>query len=143
VMDPLSGAASVIAVVELSSTVLDLCRNYISKVKKAKEDIQRLSSEVEAFSMVLVRLKGLVHGPEAAKLPTSGSLDQVIQQCHDELEGLKEKLNPNLSNSQQKMKRFGLRALKWPLTRKEVDETIAALEKHKATLNTTLSLDQM
>jgi hypothetical protein len=142
-MDPLSGAASVIAVVELSSTVLDLCRKYISKVKNAKQDIQRLSSEIEAFSKVLVRLKDLVQGPEAAKLPTSGSLDQVIQQCHDELEGIKEKLDPNPGKSQQKMKRFGLRALKWPLTRNEVDETIAVLDKHKATLNTALSLDQM
>lgn len=142
-MDPLSGAASVIAVIQLSSTVLDLCKQYISKVKKAKEDIQRLNTEVEAFSAVLVRLKDLLHGPEAAKLPTSGSLDQVIQQCHDELEGLKQKLNPNRGKSRQKMKCFALRALKWPLTRKEVDETIVALEKHKTTLNTALSLDQL
>jgi hypothetical protein len=41
-MDGLSGAASIIAVVEISAKVVSLCVQYSVAVKDAKRDIERL-----------------------------------------------------------------------------------------------------
>lgn len=39
------------------------------------------------------------------------------------------------------MKRFGMRALKWPLTSNEVDEKVKMLEGYLLVFNTALHLD--
>ena len=43
-MDPLSGVASVIAVIDVGSKVLKLCSQYYTTVKDAKDDIGRLKT---------------------------------------------------------------------------------------------------
>ena len=48
----------------------------------------------------------------------------------------------DIGGKDSKMKQFGLRALKWPLTSKEVDKTLLAIERHKATFSLALNTDQ-
>lgn len=139
--DPLSGAASAIAVVQISTKTLELCWKYISEVKDAKEDIERLRDEVEAFQTVLEKLQDLIKRSTAAQLSTMGSLQNPLDSCLSQLNDLNKKLQPR--TGQKTMRRLGLRALKWPLTKKDVDKTVAVLQRHKATFNTALNLDQV
>jgi polyhydroxyalkanoate synthesis regulator phasin len=139
-MEALGGAASVIAVIDISAKILSLCGQYISAVKNAKEDIERLSREVAAIQDVLNRVKELSHGRDAAKLPTLAGLTKEIDRLSSELVDLEGRLAPG--KGRRFMKRLGMQDLKWPLKRGEVDRFITALERHKTTINLALNTDQ-
>jgi hypothetical protein len=138
-MDGLSAAASVIAVVQISGQVFDLCRTYYSEVRDARTDIQRLCDEVTSLQNVLTNVTHLT----SAKLPILDFLNQPngpVQQCLTELITLAAKLNPG--QEKDKMRQFGLRALKWPFSSKDVDKAITAIGRHKTTFNLALAADQ-
>jgi hypothetical protein len=56
IIDGLSGAASVIAVVDISAKVASLCFQYLVAVKDAKADIERLHRKVTDINNVLEKL---------------------------------------------------------------------------------------
>lgn len=139
-MDPLSSAASVITVVQISKEILTACGKYALDVKDAKKDIERLSSEVKALHGVLNRVKDLAEGQDTATLPTFQTITAAIAQCLSELVELKTHLDPG--KKRQAMNRLGLRALKWPFKSEDVNKLLEALERHKATINLALTTDQ-
>lgn len=142
-MDGISAAASIIAVIQISGQVINLCRTYYSGVRGAKMDIQRLREEITSLQTVLTKVADLANAPDAAKLSTLGLLNQPdgpAQQCLTELITLAAKLSPG--QGKDTMKQFGLRALKWPFSSKDVDKTITTIERHKATFNLALAADQ-
>jgi hypothetical protein len=139
-MDGLSGAASVLAVIQISAQIFDACRTYYLQVKTARKDIQRLRDEIILLQDVLVSVADLA---DSASLPTLALLardEGPIQQCQKELLGLARRLDPG--QSKDEMRTFGLRALKWPFTSKEVDKAINTLERYKASFDFALSTDQ-
>jgi hypothetical protein len=124
-MDGLSAAASVIAVIQISAQVFTLCNDYFLVVKDARKDIQRLRDEVSSLHDVLENIAEMAEFPAAAKLSTLNILikpDGPMELCRRELERLKAKLDPG--HGQGKMKRFGLRALKWPFSSNDVEVTL-------------------
>ena len=141
-MDPLSAATSVIAVVQISGQVFGLCWEYYSEVKDAKEDIKRLRDEVKSLQDVVTKVADLVDAPTAkpSVMDLLSQPDGPVQQCLTELIKLAAKLNPG--QGKDTMKRFGLRALKWPFSSKDVDKAITTIERHKATFNLALTADQ-
>ena len=141
-MDGLSVVASVTAVVQISSQIFDLCRTYYMSVKDARTDIQRLRDEVTSLQDVLASVVDLVDVPGSSTLSTLNLFTQPdgpAQQCHDELLKLLSILDQG--QGKDKMKKFGLRALKWPLSSKDVDKVLQDLERHKATFNLALAAD--
>lgn len=133
-MDP----GTIIAVVEASDKVLSLIAKYYTDVKNAKADIEDLKTEVGACYNVLQKI--LVHSSNATKLLSLATLAPVIEGSLSDIENIKNKLDP--STGKRAMSRVGLRALKWPFTKNEVQEHIARLDRHKTTLNLALSSDQ-
>lgn len=143
-MDPLSGAASIIAVVHISGQVFDLCRTYYMGVKEARKDIQLLRDELTSLQDVLTNVADLAEDRDSVKLSILGLLNQPdgpVQQCQKDLAGLVAKLEPG--EGKGKMKQFGLRALKWPFSGKDVEKLLATLGRHKATFNLALTADQV
>ena len=143
-MDGLSRAASVIAVVQISAQVFDLCRTYYLEVKEARKDIQRLRDEVISLQDVLTNVADLAEDPGSAKpliLSLLNQHDGPVQQCQKDLIGLIAKLEPG--KGKNKMNQFGLRALKWPFTSKDVEKLLVMIERHKATFNLALTTDHM
>ncbi|KAI9776915.1 MAG: hypothetical protein M1839_009157, partial [Geoglossum umbratile] len=139
-MDGLSGAASIIAVVNLSATIASRCLQYSIAVKNAKEDIRSLQREVSRIRDVLGGAEELLGGPGELRLLTSQKLSDLLQECFVQLEELNRRLE--LSNTRKAMSRFGVRALKWPFTSKEVEKIIADLEGYKRTFSLALQVDQ-
>ncbi|MCJ1425618.1 hypothetical protein MMC29_003518 [Sticta canariensis] len=132
---------AVIAVIETSFSVLSLIAKYYSGVKKAREEVEGLKSEVEAFRNVLRKIQELVQTFNSAnKLSLSESLATVIESSSSDIEYIKNKLDP--SRGEKVMRRVGLRALQWPFTKEEVEEQIARLERYKTTLTLALNSDQ-
>lgn len=143
-MDGLSGAASVIAVIQISGQVFDLCRAYYLEVKEARKDIQRLRDEVTSLQDVLANVADLAEDPGSAKRSILSLLNQYdgpVQQCQKDLTGLIAKLEPGQGKNQ--MKQFGLRALKWPFTSKDVEKLLTDIGRHKATFNLALTADHV
>lgn len=141
-MDPLSGAASVIAVVQLAGSIFQICGQYLKNVKNATQDIQRFQEQIAALTKVLQSLYDLIRGSNGNTLTTMRDLINNIAKCSSVLEDLKVKIDPEIT--QQGVRRqWGLRAWKWPLARSEVDYTIKELDWYKATFSLSLQVDQV
>jgi hypothetical protein len=136
-MDGLSGAASVIAVIDISAKIAALCFQYSIAVKDAKNDIERIKKKVGDVKRVLEGIKKLINGSHQTRLSTTHDLFLSLEQCLLELGGLKSELE-----SGKAMSRFGARALKWPFTSKRVEKIVSSLEGHEHTFTLALQIDQ-
>jgi hypothetical protein len=119
-MDGLSGAANVIAVVDISAKIASLCFQYSVAVKKAKEDIGRLQRKVNDIKDVLGEVQQLLDGRDKTRLSATNQLLDSLKECFLQLEELKTRLEPG--KTRKAMSRFGVRALTWPFTSKEVEK---------------------
>ncbi|KAF2177552.1 vegetative incompatibility protein HET-E-1 [Zopfia rhizophila CBS 207.26] len=139
-MDGFSGAASVIAVVDISAKITSLCFQYSVSVKDAKTNIERLQMKVTNIKSVLEKIKQLLDGRHKARLSTTHELSDSLKQCFRELEDLKAELEPG--KTRKAMSRFGVRALKWPFTSKQVEKIVSSLERYEHDFALALQIDQ-
>ncbi|KAG6978863.1 hypothetical protein FOFC_18194 [Fusarium oxysporum] len=138
--ETLGVASSVIAVVDLSAKVFSLCLQYSREVKNAKDDIDRLHKEVAAFQDTTEKLKALLEEPRGRELKASQQLLSAIEDGHSMLGRLEHQLRP--STGRKAMRRFGVRALKWPFESKDVEGTIQNLERCRGSISLALNIDQ-
>jgi uncharacterized membrane protein len=139
-MDGLSGAASVIAVIDISTKITSICYQYAVDVKDAKNDIERVQRKVSDITHVLEKLKQLRDSQDRKRLSTTHGLSDSLKQCLRELEDMKAKLEPG--TTRKTMSRIGMRALKWPFTNKQVDKIVSILEGYQQTFMLALQVDQ-
>jgi hypothetical protein len=139
-MEPLSSAASIIAVIQLTESIVQICGTYISKVRDAKEDVIRLQQNTRALTVVLEALDNLLHEPKGSEMSTSQRLRSDITDCSSSLTSLKDKIDPE--TTQKPMRKWGFRAIKWPLKRTEVDKAVSDIERYKTLFSLGLQIDQ-
>lgn len=139
-MEALGGAASVIAVVDLSVKVTTLVFQYSKGVANARADVARLHSQAKSLDTTLQYAKRLVEGPDSPSLPASHDLADQFRGCQGELESLRAKIEPG--TARKTMRRFGLRALKWPFSSKETETIIRTLERYQLNIMSGLQIDQ-
>jgi hypothetical protein len=139
-MDGLSGAASVIAVIDMSAKITALCFQYSIAVKDAQNDIERIKKKVGDIKHILESIKELLDGSHKARLSTTHGLFKSLKQCLWELQELNEELEPG--KARKTMSRFGVRALKWPFTSKQVERIISSMEGYEQTFTLALQVDQ-
>ncbi|KAI1669654.1 hypothetical protein L13192_07113 [Pyrenophora tritici-repentis] len=72
-MDGLSGAATVIAVTDISAKITAACYQYYTAVKDAKDDIERVQRKVGDITHILEKLKPL-YSQDKKRLSTSHGL---------------------------------------------------------------------
>jgi hypothetical protein len=140
-MDPLSAAASVIAVVQIADRIIDLCKAYITGVKDAPVDLRAILIEVGSVKCVLEVIELLdstgngvstIHGVE------------ILEKLRSPLEGCKEALNalealfppPSQTPVKGKRKRFALSltTLAWPFKRDKAFKFLEEIGRHKSTI---------
>jgi hypothetical protein len=139
-MDGLSGAANVIAVIDISAKITSFCYQYSIAVKDAKDDVQRVQRKVGDITHVLEKLKQLFDSQDEKHLSTTHGLLDSLNQCRRGLEEMKAKLDPG--KTRKSMSRMGFRALKWPFTSKHVDKIVSDLKGYEQTFTLALQLDQ-
>lgn len=139
-MDALSSATSVIAVIQLTGSLVKLCGGYIREVKDARDEIFALQQAITGLQGTLQALLNLLQSSNRMALPTSTRLASNITDCLSKLQALEVKLDPG--KGKKLMKKVGLRALKWPLKRAEVDDAIQNLERYKTSFLLSLQVDQ-
>ncbi|KAL4796552.1 WD40-repeat-containing domain protein [Aspergillus venezuelensis] len=139
--DPISIMTSVVALIEMSEYIVKTCEHYITRVRKAREEITRLLQEVKSLSRVLNSLKELVEGPNGEKLSITRTLLSDLESCSSVLKDIEAKIRPD--ETKNPMRRWGWRALKWPLKSQEVEKSVNDLEKFKTTFSLALEADQV
>src|SRR4051812_16721305 len=121
--DPLSITAGIIAVLQLSSAVVE----YLKDVGGSESSRNSLLIEISATKGILETLKDLSVDANATDpiLENVQLLSEPLKNYIDLLTKLENALS-NLSG----LKKLG-RALKWPFARTETIETLSALERYK------------
>ena len=141
-MDPLSGVASVIAVIQLTGTLVSICYEYRKSAKHAHKDIVRLTSELDSLGNVLKELLPLVEKEVAqgtARFKTTNILKEPLEQCTAELSELKIELQSGMTGGV--LQSIG-HVLVWPLKNSDIKKTFDRIERFKALLNLALTADQ-
>jgi len=140
--DPLSMAASLITVVQISGQVISYCYDYRQGLKNASKDLLRVTAEVTSLRNVLESLVVLVDNERNISnnfLPmltdvmlTNGLLDV----CQRDLRSLIEKIEKPVSE----WKALGRRLI-WPLHEKEITRTLESVHRTRSVLETALMVD--
>ena len=139
-MDGLSGAASFIAMIDLSAKIIALCSQYSTAVKDARKDIIRLQRKVSDIKDVFGQVRQLLNGRDKTLPSATHDLSASLKECLLQLEELKMQLESG--KTRKAMSRAGVRALKWPFTSKEVEKLVASLESYEQIYTLALLTDQ-
>ena len=139
-MDGLSGAASVVAVIDVSAKIISLCFQYSTAVKNSRKDIERLQKKVSNIKDLFGQVEQLLDGRDKTMRSATHNLSDSLKECLLQLEELKTQLEPG--KTRKAMSRIGVRALKWPFTSKEIEKYIASLESYEQIYTLALLADQ-
>lgn len=146
-MDPLSTAASVIAVVQIADRIIDLCKAYITGVKDAPSELRAILIEVGSVKCVLEVIE---------LLDTSGNKSgtcavEILEKLQGPLEGCKEALKslealfpPQLGSSAKGKRQrlaLSLTTLAWPFKREKAMKLLEEVGRHKSTISLGLTTE--
>lgn len=147
-MDPLSVTGTLIAVLQVSASVISICYEYRQGIKNASREVAQISDELNSLNDVLETLLKLVEsssdswgnrtGP-SARLSTFESLVKPagpLLACQSQLERLKKQLEPQQGWRELK------KTLTWPLKEPDMKKALDNLQRLKSTMQLALSADQ-
>ncbi|KAF5706586.1 vegetative incompatibility het-E-1 [Fusarium mundagurra] len=138
-MEALGVAANVIAVVDISVKVLQVCSDYAKEAKNAKVEIQELRQEVENLRDTAQKVQQLIQSPQGTRLTASQELLHKIEECLSIMSDVNEKLQPSSKHS---FWRRGFRSLKWPFQSGEVHRIVGRLSRSSISISHMLQVDQ-
>ncbi|KAL8809823.1 MAG: hypothetical protein Q9200_003089 [Gallowayella weberi] len=129
-MEPLSASASIVALLQLSGTVI----SYLSDIKGGPKEIQRIRSEICSMPWILSILQtqadeGQQGNPWSSTLRVLNEPNGPLQQLHTVLKLLERKLAPASG-----MKRTG-KMMKWPFEKGEIHSILNTVERQKSLIN--------
>jgi hypothetical protein len=143
-MEPLSAAASIMTVLQVTHKISILCLDIHHRINSAKSDIARISEEIRSLRSVLEGLAGLnLTGRDKTSLGTGkldalASVDKVLTICTTELQDLELELQKVVKSSSQSR----LKALSWMWKEQDVVRRLQNISRLKSTLQLALDLDQ-
>ena len=130
-------ASSVISVIEISAAIAISCLKYSRGVKAAQGDITRLQSEVKNVNGVVIEVQNLLSSHSGSRLAVWAEIESAVSGCLNLLQKLQKKLG-----SSHPLGRFGLRSLKWPFDKTEVDRLVGDLKMCRETISLALQVNQ-
>ncbi|EPS45105.1 hypothetical protein H072_866 [Dactylellina haptotyla CBS 200.50] len=147
-----SVAASIIAVVQIATSVAKICDQYLLEVKNARNDVEEIKHQSEVILKTLDNTQSLLEGPHKAKFCASRELGSALSECRVELDELRKKLEEDFTvqkaqkdkkGASKILNRFGKRDFKWPLTKKDVNGIVRKLDKIQESIQGALQIDQV
>jgi hypothetical protein len=136
--DPLSITASILAVLQITSTVTQ----YLKDVRGGTEDRTRLRDEIRSTICLLEMLKDRIEDPETIDkwfdaVRLLDGPDGPLIQFKNALELLAKKLAPRGRIQQV------AQVLKWPLDKAEVNEVLGTIERLKSLFSLAMQNDHV
>ena len=130
-MDPLSISASITALLQLTSTVIQ----YLNGVKGAPEDRRTIFSELAGVNEILLILQDEAEQAKqgdqwSSTLCSLNVAEGPLDQFRRALERLASKLAPPATG----FKKLG-KAITWPFQKEEIKEILGSIERQKSLLN--------
>jgi hypothetical protein len=145
-------AASIIAVLQITNSVVSVCYDYSAAVQGTSWELPRVRTEMESLRNVLQTLEPLAKQAEFAslvagtRLPTLNLLcgpRGLLQNCFDEVKRLDERLkSPSWSDGFGPKRRAFIQALRWPLKEAETRKSLENIGRFKDTLVLAITADQ-
>jgi len=127
--DPLSIAASIIAVIQITDQVLTSCYTYVGRVKTAAADIERAVQETSLLKGLLLNLRQLAEDePNNPRLGCLIAPSGALSICTDALEEIRAKLEPRSTALTARQR------LLWPFESKRLEQILERIQKQKPTL---------
>jgi hypothetical protein len=134
-MDGLSAAASVIAVLQITESVLSACYQYYKTAKAAQKDVLEVIATVTSLRGILDTIKFLFDESDGddPRLPLLESLDVSFTTCKSAMERIAERLGmeKNPKSSPKDLTLSFQKKLIWPWKEKEVRKILQSLENFK------------
>jgi hypothetical protein len=135
-MDGLSAVASVIAVLQISESVISACRKYLKTAKGARKDIVNVITMVTALKGTLEAIHDLLAGDdddtEDPSLQLLNSLEPSFTACYEAMETIARRLGIDIATtSTEDITVSFLQKATWPWKEKEVAKVLQSLEKFK------------
>jgi hypothetical protein len=135
-MDPLSMTASIIAILQLTSTLT----NYINNVRKATAEQAKVAVEASNLFSLLTSMRFRVEGtrsddPWFNQVKMLGTYNGPLDQLRETLEEMVETISSSRKRDQIKS------ALMWKFTKSQVDEMLQRMERLKSLITCALAND--
>lgn len=151
-MDPLSITGTLIAVLQISGTVISALYEYRNGVKSASADAARIITELNGLRGILESLLQAVEKEDAAsgsgaagsRLANFQALTHPngeLKRCQADLEAVSVKLGGDGVGSLSGWKKVR-QALVWPFKEKDVEKLLQSVERAKSTMQFALSADR-
>lgn len=138
-MDPLSISASITALLQLTSTVIQ----YINSVKGASEDRRRILSELASVNGILFILQDQAdHAKQGDQWSSTLQSLSVPEGPLEQFRRALELLSTKLAQPAKGLKKLG-NALSWPFQKEEIKDILSSIERQKALFNLARQNDHM
>ncbi|RPB12029.1 hypothetical protein P167DRAFT_605949 [Morchella conica CCBAS932] len=139
-MEGLGAAASVIAVLQITTQVASLAYvyGYTTGVKRAPTNLQGLIDELKSLVKILSSLQSTAQHSSSAVL---GQLFTPLLNYSMEMKSLNDKLEAKQKKLQSSWWGASFVRLQWPLTESETVALILETERFKQSLNLALNID--
>lgn len=137
--DPLSMAASIIALIQLTGALSAFGHGYIGGLRRGSADRRRLVEEFASLNIILQHLRDHSASTSGGGGDTGALQDLAgpLANCRQELDALAAKMKPR--------KRKGLsgiwRTLKWPLEEAETLQAVERIERYKTLFHFAVTAD--
>lgn len=137
--DPLSIAASIITVVQVTDQVLTCCYAYVGRVKTAATDIDRAVQETSLLKGLLLNLHSQVQDePNNERFKSLVAPTGALSTCAEALKEMEMILQPTRTKKLTTKEK-----LLWPFESKKLDEILLRIEKQKPAILLTLATDNL
>ncbi|SLM37986.1 P-loop containing nucleoside triphosphate hydrolase [Lasallia pustulata] len=143
-------AASIVAILQITNSVISICHDYGAAAKDAPW--AKVNAEMKSLRNVLQTLQPLAEEAEfgspsaGTRLPTLALLcgpQGLLNCCLEEVGRLDERLkNPSWSDSFGPKKKALIQALRWPLNKAETMKTVDDVSRYRNILNLAITADQ-
>jgi uncharacterized phage infection (PIP) family protein YhgE len=145
-MDALSGAASVIAVLQIAKSIGSALKDYYEGVRDAREDIQKLYDTIKSLESILTSIREIINRRDGQHMLNSGLFTDAsgpLQQCKAELEKLRLELGTSPNTKGQRILGRAIQILTWPFKKSDVEKAVVAIERHKSSLVLEVGLETL
>lgn len=151
-MEALALAASVVALLQITDSVISICHDYSSDARGASWEVPSIRTGLEKLREVLRTLESLAEQTESksassgTRLPTLKALcgrGGLLQTCLDVVTRLDQRLKtPGWSHRFGPKRKALLQALRWPLNEAETKKTLQMIDRSTGILNLAIVTDQ-
>lgn len=134
-MEVASGIAGLIG---LAITITQISHRYFASVSRKSSAIQSFFRELASLKLVLERLKDISQNPEFGRHASCLRSAIGINECHDELDTLRQKLQKRTRDNALS---GALHRLIWPFEEHETQRIVTTLQRYQNTFVAALSAD--